>query len=293
MIYENFGAQRPSPEMLHQTIAQAEHGEAPYDALRAAHACTDMAFHEPEQATAWIDKSVAFCAETTRRAVPEDDPLQIHHGDSVAAIEATFHKATFLNWRAAAKGESTTHNYHQLLEAATDTLWIGTRNPEAMTKFMEFMPVLLGARMLARSGNRGWAGRMALSREGHGAAQSGFNPNWDCGITFDNTPESFVDPLHLEVKTGKKTAGESYAAAGTLLVRARVAGIAEPAPIVLGCAQEFGTLGQVAHPDTFRNTARLDTQELNAKTGAFQGYLRDESKRFGLDVKIPRHFRYR
>lgn len=288
MTYEDFGAQRPNPEFLHVAITRGERREAPFEALKAAHACTDMAFHEPEQAPAWIDKSEAFCTEATRRAVLAENPLRIGRGDGLVAIEAALHKATLPNWLAAAESKPVAHNYPQLVKAATDTLWIGKRY--ALTKFMEFMPVLLGARMLARGSNRGWIGRMALIREGHGAMQARTNPNWDCGIAFDNTPDSFVDPLHLEIKMGKKGTDASYAAAGTIVVKASVTGIAEPAPIVLGCAKELGIFDSIAHPDMFSDAQILYTQELNARAGTLRNQMHNYSQRFGFAVEIPRRF---
>lgn len=285
--YEHWcGDQRPGADTLNNVLDYVVCGEFKTAALSltAGNACIDLALADPGRTTTWIQEADAFFADILGEVPPADAAPAQTKKIAHLATEAALRKAELQSWEAASSNQLITPNYHHLLEAAKAVAWLGPLHHMADSKLIEFMPVLLGARWLARGHLDGWRGRLSLVREGHQWPTLIGNPNWDTGIVFDESAASFDDPpLHLELKRGGTNNGLGrYAAYGTLALRARKYGLDKVSEIILGCAQESDySLAAIPGYDTFKHVQPHTSEQLDEVTAKLRARM-DESIRAGL-----------
>ncbi|HSX08142.1 MAG TPA: hypothetical protein VLG11_04585 [Candidatus Saccharimonadales bacterium] len=274
--YERYcGEQRPEPTVLNNVLDYVVYGDFKTAALflTAGEACIDLAFADPGRSAVWIKEADTFfddiISETPPPGAAPDRTKKIAH----LATEAALRKAELRNWEAASNGRPTASHYRNLLEAAESVAWLGPLHHMADSKLIEFMPILLGARWLARGEPTGWHGRLSLVREGGQCPTPTGNPNWDAGIVFDESAAAFDNPpFHLELKKrGSRTSYGQYAACGTLVVKAERCGLDNVSEIILGCAQESGQpLTAIAGHEFFKHVQPHTTKQLDEITAGLR-----------------------
>lgn len=166
---------------------------------------------------------------------------------SEAQVEAAIGIAQIPLWDAIITNDaSKTPSYETMLTWAPTLMQNALQSGKALSKTMEFMPLLLGQRAFERTGI-GWIGRTALRREDcrkpsrtlEEIDPSGFN--WDIGYTFDcHFPGALLDPPHKRNNKISHEPGEDDYKNGILALISRQVGTNNIRDILSGCLQEFG-----------------------------------------------------
>jgi hypothetical protein len=233
--------------------------------LALADVCVDSATAEPEDAHGHVLHADMLLNETIIdiKEGAQRYPSLLYE-DTPHLIAAYLRRAELANWLRAAQGETPAEEYETLLAAGSDIVGLTHYHPKGLTKAVEFMPVLLGARGLAR-GSGGWVGRLALAREDHrGRTAEGRNPNWDVALCHAATAPSFVTPnVRINTKMSSKICTGLYAAAGVRLLAARDYDIGSPQQIIWSCINEVGN----PMPAIATNTKPFSSDRLDEITG--------------------------
>ena len=268
--YRYSGDIRQSSDKLKSIFSEVE-GSSKISTLQiAADICIDIAAGDPDNSSSWLDTAEGILDDIYEDAVfmkneGHDRSLKVSHW---ILAGANIRRGELNNWRRAVNNEDLVSNYVSLLESIDRTRMISSAAAKlARPKFIELMPVILGARSIDRYGY-GWLGRMALDREDNRPVNlAGNNANWDCAIDPEITSGSFIQPrLKLQLKSDKLTHSSEYAKAKVTMVAAKKHGLNRPFELMLSCQNEVELLSKSQNPN---GVPLMTTMELDALSETF------------------------
>lgn len=290
------GNNLPAPEAL-RALLTTTNGNP--NQLRAtfirSEVCLELAAAETEKQDRWYRKASAAQARM-EKVVKRQSAKGVKSKESVRhqgplRVMNWFRQAEMPNWQRAMHARPLKNEYEALLASAEKAVTLLSPNGQPVshdnqvnTKLMEFMPILLGARIMQRTTDEGWFGRMALIHEGdndHLPAMT-INTNWDTGITLANKADEFLmPPIRLSVKALFRTRGSarrhvrqnstSYSNAGILPLSAVRYGFNNPQQIIASCLDEFEPVAPSMLPDI----EVLPTEELDDITDKLHQAFKD------------------
>ena len=275
--YRDSGNRRPTLNALNNVRAHIEgQRDSSFDSrLVLADVFVDLAVAEPDNSTEYID----LATDTLDVVIKDLEGLADNHPVSFARqspdlVTAYLRRAELTNWLSAATGRQTTPNYGSLLNAAEDVAGLVSLNPDARSRVIEFLPVLLGARSLTNGA--GWIGRLSLDREDHRPIlDPNSNPNWDVGICATADPYSYIQPeIRIDMKSSKPNKSRlkrTHAAAGIGVISAKACGLDDPEGVIWSCIKEAD--GSV--PVDVSNLAIFSAGQLNDITATIASRLPD------------------
>lgn len=272
--YVQSGNTRPSQERLERTIPQLDRSTKHGTRLVLADMCIDLAFYHGTAAGKHLDKA----AETLSDIV-DDAAFSIGEGYREGerlrhlAVQAQLRLGELPLWESVVSGRQPQPSYFDTLLTARAAFSF-VQGGKGLSTMVEFMPILIGARLNAISAGQGWIGRLALAREEQKEMMPAHkNPNWDTGIMVTDRPEEFVHPrLRLQVKTANGDQSERSRNAGVVPVIAKGVGFGLPGRIIEGCLAEVGEAPCLES----RDTNPFSSRELDQLTFRLHSLLQTE-----------------
>jgi hypothetical protein len=267
-MYELHGDTRPTSAELEAYLSHMRGGAGFSPYLIMADMCIDLACERPEAADDMIKTSSQHLGVVIARAYELKD-----RGDmpalaraAPAAVSAILRSEELVNWNCVAKGQPVRDLYEDYLMAAYEAEDFCQFHGEAMSRLVEFMPILFGYRAYMKRSQRGWLGLLSLHREGHRPVKRLGTPNWDCALVTDTAPDAYQSPQSkIEMKTSKNSLSGSVKsflqAHGVARIVADECGLDAPASIIAGCLHERGSL-----PDDMRDVPYMSPRRLDAVT---------------------------
>jgi len=244
--YQSYGNLRPPLSVLNRVRASITNRGTPTSTARLvladAHIDTAMAKAEGAQ------HQIGQARDELGEVIEDIEYLEsaghdkTFAGQSANLVTAYLRRAELSNWLKAASGSQITPDYDDLLTAAGDVVALDKYNGDARARIIEFVPVLLGARGLAR-GTTGWLGRLTLDREDHRCIMAeGNHTNWDVGVCQSSSPASYDQPeVRIDMKTSRNnvTAARRHRARTNIgVISASSCGFRDPVPVIWSCIQE-------------------------------------------------------
>ncbi|MDQ5886651.1 MAG: hypothetical protein QG628_1048 [Patescibacteria group bacterium] len=234
----------------------------PATLLIAADACIDLAV-QTNDSELWIANAENVLERLVNRADRslEQKDYSAYRKASQTVVNAYFRQAEVRGWESAALGLDTEANYGFALNAARlagRLCHLGSGGVRG--RVIEYIPVLLGSRAQYRDMPEAWNARTALQREdlAHGSRRRR-NPNWDTGVSFDNSSDRFVNPeLKLQIARSRKKLRHTFVDAGVEVLIAKTFGIDDPESIIRGCLSEIGIRTNTGEGVNTPSTDKLD-----------------------------------
>jgi hypothetical protein len=262
--YREHGNTRPPLDELGSIAAKLEEQHDPtYTArLALADVYIDLSMRDPANADGHNQK-----AATALNNLVDDIEYLETAGYERSFVNAALvlacaylRRAELPRWLAAAQGQPPPLEYDALLTAAYDTVPLIPFDSNPRGRAMECVPLLLGARGLAR-GTLGWDGRLALFREDKRAlAGAHRTTNWDVSISADNSAAAFdAASVKLQV-AGRGDRGHGrHKAGGIVTINAGEHGFLDVESVITSCVYEQdGALPEGAPPIDLMDAAQLD-----------------------------------
>lgn len=275
--YYMHGNTRPPQHKLESYAARFSSSVFPKHMLLAADVFIDLAMADPSEAGTHFEQAETQLNAVIDHANTLETHRFMHSYAQVAplATQACLKRTELKNWRQAIQGSEVRPDYPSLLEGARLASHYSPYHHDAKARLIEFMPVLLAARALARGLETGRLSRTSLAREDHRQFGGGNAlTNWDCGISSNVTATAYDKPeIRLDLKANQGRKGMKSlrrAAGGVIVVRAKSFGFSEPTEVVYSCVAE----------SEGRPRKGLSSDELDTMTHELHTYI--ETKKFEM-----------